>query len=61
MKLLYKKFNGSFNTLVIDDKDGLYVLSFANYIAMMYKPNEVFIYDGKLENNVISSLSNRKC
>lgn len=30
-KMLNEKFNGDFNTLVIDDKDGLHSLHFVNH------------------------------
>lgn len=62
MKLMKNKFGEGYEVLVIDDKDGLHSLSFANHNAKvtMYEPNDVFIYGGNLDNYVLSPLSNRK-
>ena len=49
MKLLNEKTNGNFKTLVVDDKDGLHSLPFANHGSkvVMYEPNEIYIKENK--------------
>ncbi|MBE6150532.1 MAG: hypothetical protein E7162_01770 [Firmicutes bacterium] len=63
MKIMKEKFGEGYEVLIIDDKDGIHSISFANHKASvtMYEPNKVFIYGGILDNNVITPLSNRKC
>ena len=62
MKLLDKKTNGNFKTLVIDDKDGLHSLPFANHGSkvVMYEPNEIYINGGIIDSINISPITNRK-
>ena len=60
MKLLNNKKNGNFKTLVIDDKDGLHMLPFANHGSkvVMYEPNGVYINGGIVDNINISIILN---
>lgn len=62
MKLLNEKHNGNFKTLVVDDKDGLHSIPFANRGAkvVMYEPNEVYIHGGVIDDKTITSITNRK-
>ena len=62
MKLLNKKTNGNFKTLVVDDKDGLHSLPFANHGSkvVMYEPNEVYIKGGIIDDINITPITNRK-
>ena len=62
MKLLNKKTNGNFKTLVVDDKDGLHLLPFANHGSkvVIYEPNEIYINGGIIENITITPITNRK-
>ncbi len=62
MKLLNNKKNGDFKTLVIDDKDGLHTLPFANHGSkvVMYEPNGVYINGGIVDNINITPITNRK-
>ena len=62
MKLLNNKKNGNFKTLVIDDKDGLHMLPFANHGSkvVMYEPNGVYINGGIVDNINITPITNRK-
>ena len=62
MKLLNKKTNGNFKTLVVDDKDELHSLPFANHGSkvVMYEPNEIYINGGIIENITITPITNRK-
>lgn len=62
MKLLNGKHNGNFKTLVIDDKDGLHSLPFANHGSkvVMYEPNEIYINGGIIDDEIITPISNRK-
>lgn len=50
MKLLNKKTNGNFKKLVVDDKDGLHLLPFADHrsTVVMLVPNEVYVNGGLL-------------
>jgi hypothetical protein len=62
MKLLNQKTNGNFKTLVIDDKDGLHSIPFANYGSkvVMYEPNEIYINGGIIDDTKITPITNRK-
>ena len=62
MKLLNKECNGNYRTLVIDDKDGLHSLPFANHGAnvVMYEPNSIYIDGGKIDDFNITPITNRK-
>lgn len=62
MKLLNKEYNGEFKVLVVDDKDGLHSIPFANHGAnvVMYEPNEVYIKGGVIDDDIISPITNRK-
>ena len=62
MKLLNKEYNGEFKVLVVDDKDGLHSIPFANHGAnvVMYEPNEVYIKGGVIADDIISPIINRK-
>lgn len=62
MKLMNEKYNGSFNVLVVDDKDGLHSLSFLNHgaIVTMYEPNETYIKGGEIDGYTIYPITNRK-
>lgn len=62
MKLLNKKTNGNFKTLVVDDKDELHSLPFANHGSkvVIYEPNEIYINGGIIENITITPITNRK-
>ena len=62
MKLLNEKTNGNFKTLVVDDKDGLHSLPFANHGSkvVMYEPNEVYINGGIIDDINITPINNRK-
>ena len=62
MKLLNKKTNGSFRTLVVDDKDGLHPIPFATHGSkvVMYEPNEVYINGGVIDDITITPITNRK-
>ena len=62
MKFLNEKYNGNFRTLVVDDKDGLHSIPFANHGSkvVMYEPNEVYINGGLVDDINISSITNRK-
>ena len=62
MKLLNEKTNGNFKTLVVDDKDGLHSLPFANHGSkvVMYEPNEVYINGGIIDDINITPITNRK-
>ncbi len=62
MKLLNKKTNGNFKTLVVDDKDGLHSLPFANHGSkvVVYEPNEIYINGGIIDDITITPITNRK-
>ena len=62
MKFLNEKYNGNFRTLVVDDKDGLHSIPFANHGSkvVMYEPNEVYINGGLVDDINISPITNRK-
>ena len=62
MKLLDKKTNGDFKTLVVDDKDGLHSIPFANHGSnvVMYEPNEIYIKGGTIDDFEITPITNRK-
>lgn len=62
MKFLNEKCNGNFRTLVVDDKDGLHSIPFANHGSkvVMYEPNEVYINGGLVDDINISPITNRK-
>ena len=62
MKLLNKNFNEGFKTLVVDDKDGLHSLPFANHGSkvVMYEPNKVYIDGGVIDDINITPITNRK-
>ena len=62
MKLLNEKTNGNFKTLVVDDKDGLHSLPFANHGSkvVMYEPNEIYINGGVIDDIAITPITNRK-
>ena len=62
MKLLSKTKEGNFKTLVIDDKDGLHSIPFANYGSkvVMYEPNEIYINGGVIDNYNILPITYRK-
>ena len=51
IKLLNGKTDGNFKTLVVDDKDGLHSLPFANHGSkvVMYEPNKVYIDGGTID------------
>lgn len=62
MKLLNEKYNNNFKTLVVDDKDGLHSIPFANHGSkvVMYEPNEVYINGGIIDDINITPITNRK-
>ena len=51
IKFLKEKYNTNFRILVVDDKDGLHSIPFANHNAnvVMYEPNEIYINGGIME------------
>ena len=62
MKLLNAKYNNNYRVLVVDDKDGLHTIPFANHGAkvVMYEPNSIYINGGEIDSVKISPISNRK-
>ena len=63
IKRLNKKFNYDYNVLVVDDKDGLHSISFANHgvkSVTMYEPNKNYIYGGEVGGYKITPITNRK-
>lgn len=62
MKLLSKTKENNFKTLVIDDKDGLHSIAFANYVSnvVMYEWNEIYINGGVIDSFNILSITFRK-
>lgn len=62
MKLLNEKYNNNFKTLVVDDKDGLHSIPFANHGSkvVMYEPNDVYINGGIIDDINITPITNRK-
>lgn len=51
MKLLNEKYKNNYRVLVVDDKDGLHYLPFANHGArvVMYEPNDIYINGGIID------------
>ena len=51
MKLLNEKYKNNYRVLVVDDKDGLHSLPFANHGArvVMYEPNDIYINGGIID------------
>ncbi len=62
MNLLSKTKKDNFKTLVIDDKDGLHSIPFANHGSkvVMYEPNEIYINGGVIDNYNILPITYRK-
>ena len=62
IKFLKEKYNTNFRILVVDDKDGLHSIPFANHNAnvVMYEPNEIYINGGIIGNYNILPINNRK-
>ena len=62
MKLLSKTKENNFKTLVIDDKDGLHSIAFANHVSnvVMYEWNEIYINGGVIDSFNILSITFRK-
>lgn len=62
MKLLNEKYNNNYKVLIVDDKDGLHTLPFANHGAnvVMYEPNKIYIEGGEIDSIKITPISNRK-
>ncbi|HPE14788.1 MAG TPA: hypothetical protein PLT65_03000 [Bacilli bacterium] len=62
MKLLDKKCDSNYKVLIVDDKDGLNSIPFANHGAnvTMYEPNNVYIKGGIIDGISITPISNRK-
>lgn len=56
-----KKINKQ-NILIVDDKDGLHSIPFANYgfDVVMYEPNNVYLRGGIIDNYVLLPITNRK-
>ena len=51
MKLLNEKYKNNYRVLVVDDKDGLHSLPFANHgaRAVMSEPNDIYINGGIID------------
>lgn len=51
MKLLNEKYKNNYRVLVVDDKDGLHSLPFANHGSrvVMYEPNDIYINGGIID------------
>ena len=62
MKLLNEKYKNNYRVLVVDDKDGLHSLPFANHGArvVMYEPNDIYINGGIIDDIKITPITNRK-
>ena len=62
MKLLEKKYKSNYSVLIVDDKDGLNSIPFANHGAnvTMYESNLNYINGGIVDGTIITPISNRK-
>lgn len=62
MKLLNEKYKNNYKVLIVDDKDGLHTIPFANHGAkvVMYEPNSIYITGGEIDSIKIYPISNRK-